>query len=109
MDLAIQAINAAADSKIVVANYVVRREDYKRFEHEIHIHPQVFITLSPSLKVAQSKRGNRILTEWEVKRIKAHYDGGIASPDYGYIIDNSNLAVEETVNRIIEIVMTHTQ
>lgn len=107
MDLAIKAINSATDAgQDVVANYVIRKEDFARFEHEIHAHPQVFITLSPRLEVAQSQRGDRALTEWEIKRIKAHYDDGIATPKYGHTIDNSSLTPEETVNRILEIVKT---
>lgn len=105
MDLAIKAINAAvAKDKNVIANFVVRREDYKRIEHEINARPLIFITLSPKLEVAQSQRGDRVLTQWELKRIKAHYSDGIASPEYGHIIDNSNLSVKETVERILEIV-----
>jgi adenylate kinase family enzyme len=107
MDLAIEAINTATDAgKDIVANFVIRKEDYARFEHEIHAQPQIFITLSPSLKVAQSQRGSRVLTEWEIKRIKAHYDDGIANPEYGYIIDNSSLAPEETVDKIMQIIET---
>jgi len=105
MDLAIIAINAAtADNKDVVANFVIRRQDYARFEHEIHAHPLVFITLNPGLTVAQSQRGDRILTEWEMKRIKAHHEDGIASPEYGYTIDNSELTVDETVEEIMLLV-----
>lgn len=107
MDLAIEAINTAlAHGKDVVANFVVRKEDYERIKHEIHTQPQVFITLSPGLKIAQSQRGDRILTEWEIKRIKAHHDEGIAAPEYGYIIDNSSLSPEETVDKIMQIVET---
>lgn len=107
MDLGIDAINAAADSgKDVVANFVIRKEDFARFEHEIHTQPQIFITLSPSLEIAQSQRGGRVLTEWEIKRIKAHYDDGIATPEYGYIVNNSSLTPEETVDKIIQIVKT---
>lgn len=107
MDLAIEAINAAVDEgHDIVANFVIRKEDFARFEHEIHAQPQIFITLSPALEVAQSKRGDRVLTEWETKRIKAHYDEGIAKPDYGYIIDNSSLTPEETVDEIMQIVET---
>ncbi|MDB5166448.1 MAG: shikimate kinase [Candidatus Saccharibacteria bacterium] len=105
MDLAIVAINEAAkNNKNVVANFVVRKEDYERMEHEIHAHPQVFITLSPCLEIAQSQRGDRVLTTWEIKRIKAHYDDGIAAPEYGYVIDNSHLTVEETVAEIMSII-----
>lgn len=105
MDLAIEVINrAAAKGEDIVANYVIRVKDYKRLKSEVNSQPLVFITLSPDLKVAQSKRGDRVLTDWEVKRIKAHYDDGIAAPDYGYTIDNSSLSPHETVNKIIQIV-----
>lgn len=101
MDLAIQTINKTAIKHTnIVANFVVRKEDYIRLEREVTVHPQVFITLCPGLTVAQSQRGDRTLTDWEVKRIQAHYDQGIASPDYGHIIDNANLTIEETVEQI---------
>ena len=107
MDLAIDAINVATEAgQDVVANFVIRKDDFARFEHEIHVQPQVFITLSPGLEVAQSQRGDRVLTEWEIKRIKAHYDDGIAAPEYGYIINNSSLTPEETVDKILQIVET---
>lgn len=110
MDLAIDAINeASVGDRNVVANFVTRQEDYKRLKHEIHTQPIVFITLSPDLRVAQSQRGERVLSKWEVKRIKSHYEQGIASPEYGHIIDNSSLTVEEVVVRIIKIVSKYTQ
>lgn len=105
MDLAIATINELSDQgKDVVANYVVREKDWKRFEHEIKTQPQIVITLAPKLEVAQSKRGDRGLTEWEVARVKHHYDIGIASPKFGHIIDNSKLSINETVDKILEII-----
>jgi cytidylate kinase len=105
MDLAIEAVNKATDAgKDVVANFVIRKEDYARFEHEIHARPKVFITLSPGLEIALSQRGDRVLTDWEIKRIKAHYDDGIAEPEYGHLVDNSKLTPEETVEQIIRLV-----
>ncbi len=105
MDLAIQTINSNTEQgKDVVANYVVRRRDFDRFEREIKTQPQIVITLAPRLEVAQSKRGERELSQWEVSRIKHHYDTGIASPRFGYIIDNSDLSLDETVDSIIQII-----
>lgn len=110
MDLAIQAINdAAIDTENIVANFVVRKEDYERLKNEIVPHPLVFITLSPGLDVAQNQRGERVLTDWEVKRIKAHHDEGVASPEYGYIVDNSDLTIEETVDKILSIVAKYSE
>ncbi|MDB5186284.1 MAG: shikimate kinase [Candidatus Saccharibacteria bacterium] len=105
MDSAIQKINDyARKGKDVVANYVVREKDWKRFEHEIKTSPQIVITLAPRIEVAQSRRGERELTDWEISRIKYHYDSGIASPKFGHIIDNSDLTIEETVDHIMDIV-----
>ncbi|HEX8182247.1 MAG TPA: hypothetical protein VF575_01440 [Candidatus Saccharimonadales bacterium] len=105
MDLAIATINEYSnEGKDVVANYVIRPEDFIRFKNEIHTKPQIVITLAPRLEIAQGIRGNRKLSEWEVSRVKYHYDTGIASPSFGYVIDNSDLSINETVDRILEIV-----
>lgn len=108
MDLAIQKINEYSElGKDVVANYVVRKSDQRRFDKEIKTSPRIVITLAPRIEVAQSKRGNRELTEWEISRIKYHYENGIASPDFGHIIDNSDISIEETVDKILEIVANY--
>lgn len=105
MDLAIQQINKYLDAKKdVVANYVVRQKDFDRFENEIHTKEQFVITLAPRLEVAQGKRGDRELSDWEVQRVKHHYDTGIASPKFGHIIDNSELTIEQTVSKILELI-----
>ena len=105
MDLAIKTINEyTANGKDVVANYVVRERDWQRFAKEITTTPQYVITLAPRLEVAQSQRGDRVLSEWEKLRIKYHYDTGIASPNFGHIIDNSDLTIDETVDTILNIV-----
>lgn len=105
MDLAIESINThTAKGSDVVANYVVRPEDYQRFDKEIVTKPQIIITLAPRLEIAQSSRGNRILSRWEVSRVKYHYDTGISSPSFGHIIDNSDISIDQTVDKIMEIV-----
>lgn len=105
MDLAIKTINElATNGKDVVANYVVRQKDFDRFAYEIKTSPQVVVTLAPRLEVAQGKRGERVLSEWEVSRVKHHYDTGIASPGFGYIIDNSEMTINQTVDRILKII-----
>lgn len=108
MNLAIQTINNyTRQGKDVVANYVVRQTDFDRFAGEIEAQPQIVITLAPRLEIAQSQRGDRVLTDWEVSRIKHHYDSGIASPTFGHIIDNSELSLDQTVDRIIEIIQDY--
>ena len=105
MNLAISEINKhLAAGKDVVANYVVRQKDFDRLENEVNTKEQYVITLAPRLEVAQGKRGDRVLSEWEVQRVKHHYDTGIASPNFGYIVDNSDMTVDETVSRILEII-----
>ncbi len=110
MDLAIQEINKyAAEGKDVVANYVVRQEDYDRFDAELKVQPWFVITLAPRLEVAQSQRGERVLREWEIGRIQYHYDTGIATPKFGHIIDNSDITIEQTVDKILDIVAENTK
>ena len=104
MDLAIKTINKSlASGRNVVANYVVREKDFNRFKKEIDTNEQYVITLAPRLEVAQSQRGDRELTEWELQRIKYHYDTGIASPNFGYVVDNSDMSAEETASTIINL------
>lgn len=105
MDLAIQTINKfTRQGRDVIANYVVRQKDFDRFENEIETKQQIVVTLAPRLEVAQGRRGNRPLTEWEISRVKHHYDTGIASPRFGHILDNSELTVDETVDSILNII-----
>ncbi|MGB4759081.1 MAG: hypothetical protein WBP26_03405 [Candidatus Saccharimonadales bacterium] len=105
MNLAIEAINKSlASGKPVVANYVLRPKDFDRLQKEVHTKEQHVITLAPHLEVAQSKRGERELTEWEIQRVKYHYDTGIASPKFGHIIDNSDLSIDQTVDKILQII-----
>ncbi len=105
MDLAIETINELLDAgHNVVANYVLRQRDYARFKHEIHTTEQFVFTLAPRLEVAQSKRGERVLSEWEKERVKYHYNTGIANPTFGYIIDNSEMTIEDTVKAIHNII-----
>lgn len=105
MDLAIREINKnISEGRDVVANYVVRQKDYDRFENEINAKDRHVITLAPRLEAAQGKRGDRVLSEWEIQRVKHHYDSGIASPLFGYIIDNSDISINQTVDKILEII-----
>jgi cytidylate kinase len=103
MDLAIKTINQLLnDGKDVVANYVVRPKDFDRLIKEVNTDEQHVITLAPRLEVAQSQRGDRKLSEWEIQRVKHHYDTGIASPKFGHIIDNSDLSIGQTVDQILK-------
>lgn len=103
--LAIKDINKLTDAgQSVVVSYPIRDEDQKQITEGLHDKKPLFITLAPRLEVAQSKRGDRELTEWEVARIKHHYDAGIATPAFGEVIDNSEMSVDETVSAIERLV-----
>jgi cytidylate kinase len=105
MDLAIAEINRyTAEGHDVVANYVVREMDWERLQKEVQAKDIYVVTLAPRLEVAQGRRGGRKLTDWEIARVQYHYDTGIASPAFGHIIDNSDINVEETVDKILKII-----
>lgn len=104
LKLGIEAINQLTDlNKDVVANYVLRLKDYNVLIDGLKVREKHFFTLAPQLEVAQSNRG-KLLNDWQVNRIKHHYDIGVANPNFGQIIDNSNMTLEETAVKIISIV-----
>ena len=59
-------------------------------------------TLAPKIEKALSNRGTRDLNDWEMERIKHHYDIGIHAPAFGEVIDNSEQTPEETVKIILD-------
>lgn len=102
LDKTIAHINRLTDQgKKVVANYVLRQEDYDQLIGGFTDTDQHFFTIAPKLEIARSDRG-RGMSEWEYERIKMHYDTGVASPKFGEIIDTSVMTVEEAANTIIE-------
>jgi gluconate kinase len=107
IQLAIEEINTltAAGHSVVVSD-VIRKKDFGQISRGLHDKKARFITLAPRLEVAQSLRGNRKLTDWEVSRIKYHYDTGIANPAFGDIIDNSDMPLDEVVATIEKLLQT---
>lgn len=100
--LAIDTINQLTkEGKTVVANYVLRQEDYEQLRAGLIDKDQHYFTLAPRLDVARSDRG-RGMNDWEYERIKYHYDTGIANPKFGEVIDNSKLSIDETTLLILE-------
>ena len=82
----------------VVIDYPFYKADFERVRDELtgvadSVHPFV---LSPRLEVAQSQRGERVLSRWEVDRIAHHYSTNLHNPGFGTRIDNSDLTSEET-------------
>jgi predicted kinase len=87
----------------VVVDYPLAKPEYERIvgaleRHATSVHA---FTLSPRLEVAQSVRGDRTLTEWEVSRIEQHFAMGLNNPGCGVVIDNSDQTPEETVDYIL--------
>lgn len=60
------------------------------------------ITLFPGVSELKKNRGNRVLTDWEFNRIDQLVKDGLAKPDFGTIIDNSEMSVEETAFKVLE-------
>ena len=88
----------------VIVPYPVSQKNYDFFikhlgDLDIDLY---FVTLNPSLDVVTRNRGARKLSEWEVKRIRYHYQIGINNPSFGLTIDNSYEKPEETVEKIIK-------
>lgn len=89
------------NGKSVIVAYPLSQNNYNLLKNKLSTPPQV-ITLSPRLDVVLKDRGNRKLDDEERERIKYHYQIGINSPKFGYIIDNSDLSIDDTVQAILE-------
>ena len=97
------AQNFLKDGYDVVIDYPFYKKDFNslvvhlsKYAESIH----AFI-LSPALAVAQSQRGERVLSQQEVDRIAYHYQTNLHNPDFGIAIDNSELTLEKTVELIL--------
>lgn len=95
--------NFAARNLNVIVPYPLSQKNHeyvmgklKDLDTEIHV-----FTLAPKLEKALTNRGARELDEWELERIKHHYDIGIHSPGFGEVIDNSEQTPEETAKIIL--------
>jgi hypothetical protein len=101
------AINCDSRNIHSVIAYPLREQDYvyvsERFECSgIEAVP---VTLYPGLDLLSVNRGERALTDWEVKRTKELFEQGVATPNFSHIIDNSALSVEETVDKVLEVMV----
>jgi hypothetical protein len=88
----------------VVIDYPLSRPDYERLASALGAKASsthAFV-LSPRLEIAQARRGDRVLSEWEVSRIGYHYTSGLNDPGFGLIVDNSEQTPEETASLILE-------
>ncbi len=90
----------------VIVPYPLSRKNYDKIMEELKEYKDsIYVfTLSPKLDVVLKNRGSRELSDFDRDRIKYHYSIGIPSPDFGYIIDNSEDVPEETVGKILRII-----
>lgn len=87
----------------VVIPYPLSQKNYEYFVDKLmDIDTKIWVfTLAPKLEKVLLNRGNRELDEWEISRIKHHYEVGIHNPSFGEIIDNSDQTPEETIKIIL--------
>lgn len=60
------------------------------------------VTLAPRMEVVLGGRGGRKLTDWERERVKYHDEIGLNRPEFGGVIDNSELTPAQTVAKVVE-------
>jgi len=86
----------------VLVPYPISQKNYDAILKNLKdIHSQMyFFTLNPSLEIVLKNRGSRELSEWEINRIKYHYQIGINNPSFGVVIDNTNETPMETADKI---------
>lgn len=90
------------NGKSAIVAYPLSQNNYNLLKNKLSTLPLV-ITMSPRLDVVLKDRGDRKLDDAERERIKYHYQIGINSPNFGFIIDNSELSIKETVQTIVEL------
>ena len=89
--------NFISEELNVIVPYPLSEKNHQYFVDNLeNLTKLLFVTLSPDLETVLKNRGNRELNDWEINRIKQHYEVGINNPDFGKIIDNSNQEPEET-------------
>ena len=86
----------------VVISYPLDRDEHAILIQALAPYRTHSFTLAPSLEIAQSVRGSRTLSSWEVARIAYHYQIGIPNSSFGHRIDNGYESAESTATRIYE-------
>lgn len=89
-------LNVVVPYPLSQKNYDYMLEKLKDLDIKIYV-----FTLAPKLEKVLTNRGTRELENSEKDRIKYHYDIGIHNPNFGEIIDNSELSPEDTAKIIL--------
>jgi hypothetical protein len=99
------ACNWAGRGFVPILNWPVYGQELTfmiSYAAKVGLNPILF-NLTPSLDIAKSNRGERILEAWERDRIDYLYAvGQMGTPTWGHHLDNSHLSVAETVSLIFE-------
>lgn len=108
LELAFLATRYLVATKLhVILNYPLRKQDHYFVRKLRTLKTPVYLfTLKPNLKVALSKRGSRIPTLNDKKRIRAHYNQTSAHylPELGTVIDNHDKPATEVVKIILDLI-----
>ena len=88
----------------VVVDYPLSQPSYKELCNALSKSASATyaFVLSPSLEVAQSRRGDRVLSLHEVEKIAVHYSTNLHNPGFGVRIDNSEQTPRETTEVILQ-------
>jgi uridine kinase len=87
----------------VVISYPLSKQnlDYL-LEHIEKLDQEVFFfTLNPDLESITQNRGDRELDAEEVDRIRVQYGKGINKPDFGVVLDTTNMTAGKTADTIV--------
>jgi hypothetical protein len=89
----------------VIFTYPLSKADYEHILPMFSgVHAQFIpVTLFSSREILKTNRGYRILTEWEEKRIEWMFENGLAVPNFGVLIDNTKLSIDQTVEEVIRV------
>jgi adenylate kinase family enzyme len=95
-------LNLLKENINIIITYPLSKDEYEFFNKHLPLEVQrFFFTLNPRLDHALTDRGTRKLTQWEVERIKHHYQTGVNNPGFGITIDNTMQSPGETVSDIL--------
>ncbi len=85
----------------VIIVYPLGEEKYLEIKDKLN-NFEIF-TIDPTLEIALSDRGDRKLTDWEIERVKFHYEKNIHNPIFGIRIETRGKSPAQTAKAIEEI------
>jgi adenylate kinase family enzyme len=83
----------------VIIVYPIGEERFTELKDELNNF--LIFALDPTLEVALTDRGDRKLNDWEIERVKYHYEKNIHNSSFAIRIVTKDKTPEETVTEII--------